>query len=162
MKNIASNIMITGLLTILLFSSGIAQMHEWKQSKRGMHDKQFQILSKAEELGLNDGQLSDLKNIQHDYLKKSINMDASIKILELDFRKSMIDDASEKDLNKQVDKITTKMGEKRKLHISKHFKVKNTLTDEQWKKWKKSRHGNMRKMKKQMQKGKMQMNRRKM
>ena len=150
MKNLKSNILLLGVLILLLVSSGFAQMHNERDGRMGMSGRHLPILSKAEELGLNDKQVTDLKNIHHDFLKKSIEIESKLKILELDFKKSMTDDATEKALNKQADNIASKMAEKRKLHISMHFKVRNTLTIEQWDKWKKSMHGSM--MKKKMMK----------
>ncbi len=153
MKNLKSNTMKLGMLTLFLVSSSFAQMHDGGHRDMGMPGKHMPILSKAEELGLNDKQVTDLKNIHHDFLKKSIETEARLKILELDFKKSMMDDATEKELKKQADNIASKMAEMRKLHISMHFKVRNTLTKEQWNKWKKERHGGMMK-KKMMKKGK--------
>ena len=66
----------------------------------------------------------------------------------------MMDGASEKELNKQIDNIASKSASKRKLHISTHFKVKNKLTDEQWINWKKSMHGGMKGKMMRMKKGK--------
>ena len=158
MKNLKSNSVKLGMLTLFLVSSGFAQMHDGGHRDMGMRGRHMPILSKAEELGLNDKQVTDLKNIHHDFLKKSIEMEARSKILELDFKKSMMDDATEKELKKQVDNIASKMAEIRILHISMHFKVRNTLTNEQWNKWKKSKHGGMMK-KKMMKKGKEHMKR---
>ena len=150
MTNRQSKLIAIGLLTLLLNLTGFAQMH----GKMGMENKHLPILSHAEELGLSEKQVENLKNIHHEFLKKSIEAGSKLKILELDFKKSMMDGASEKELNKQVDKIAAKTASKRKLHISMHFKVKNILSGEQWKSWKKSsKHGSMRDKMKRMKKG---------
>jgi len=154
MKNIKTNIVMLGALTFLLTSSVFAQMPCKEHGKMGMGRKHLPILSNAEELGLSEKQVKELKNIHHEFQKKSIEADSKLKILELDFKKSMMDGASEKELNKQIDNIAAKSASKRKLHISTHFKVKNKLTDEQWIDWKKSMHGSRKGKMMRMKKGK--------
>ena len=154
MKNIISIIVMLAALTLLLTSSVFAQMRCMEHGEMGMGRKHLPILSHAEKLGLSEKQVKELKNIQHGFQKKSIEADSKLKILELDFKKSMMDGASEKDLNKQIDNIASKTASKRKLHISTHFKVKKTLTDEQWIDWKKSMHGGMKGKMMRMKKGK--------
>ena len=154
MKNIKTNIVMLGALTLLLTSSVFAQMPCREHGDMGMGRKHLPILSHAEELGLSEKQVEELKNIHHEFLKKSIEAESKLKILELDFKKSMMDGASEKELNKQIDNIAAKTASKRKLHISTHFKVKNTLTDEQWIDWKKSMRGGMKDKMMRMKKGK--------
>jgi len=154
MKYIKTNIVMLGALTLLLTSSVFAQMPCKEHGKMGMGRKHLPILSNAEELGLSEKQVKELKNIHHEFQKKSIEADSKLKILELDFKKSMMDGASEKELNKQIDNIAAKSASKRKLHISTHFKVKNKLTDEQWINWKKSMHGGRKGKMMRMKKGK--------
>ena len=113
----------------MLSVTGFAQMHHKGHGRMG--SKQLPILSQAEVLGLSDKQVKDLRNIHHEFLKKSIEVDSKLKILELDFKKSMMDGVSAKELNKQVDNIAAKMASKRKLHIGMHFNVKKTLSEEQ-------------------------------
>lgn len=144
--------MVIGVLTLMLTVTGFAQMHG--EGHGGMRGKHMPILSHAETLGLSEKQVKNLKNIHHEFLKKSIQVGSQLKILELDYKKSMMDGASAKELNKQVDNIAAKSASKRKLHISMHFKVKKTLTDEQWNTWKKSMHGGMMDKMKHMKKGK--------
>ena len=154
MKYIKTNIVMLGALTLLLTSSVFAQMPCKEHGKMGMGRKHLPILSHAEELGLSEKQVEEIKNIHHEFQKKSIEADSKLKILELDFKKSMMDGASEKELNKQIDNIASKTASKRKLHISTHFKVKKTLTDEQWIDWKKSMHGGRKGKMMRMKKGK--------
>lgn len=135
----------------MLSVTGFAQMHGKGHGRMG--SKHLPILSQAEALGLSDKQVKDLRNIHHEFQKKSIEANSKLKILELDFKKSMMDDASEKELNKQVDNIAAKMASKRKLHIGMHFNVKKTLSGEQWNKWKKSMHGRKMDKMKRMKKG---------
>ena len=158
MINRQTRLIAIGLLTLLLNLTGFAQMH----GEKGMAGKHLPILSNAKELGLSEKQVENLKNIHHEFLKKSIEVGSELKILELDFKKSMMGDASEKELNKQVDNIAAKTASKRKLHISMHFEVKNTLSEEQWKNWKKSMHGGKMDKMKRMKKGKEHSMRKKM
>lgn len=151
MINRQSKLIFIGLLTLMLSVTGFAQKHG--KGHGGMRGKHLPVLSKAEELGLSEKQVKDLKNIHHEFQKKSIEANSKLKILELDFKKSMMDGASEKELNKQVDNIASKMASKRKLHIGMHFNVKKTLSGEQWNKWKKSKHGRKMDKMKQMKKG---------
>ena len=154
MINRQSKLIVIGLLTLMLSVTGFAQMHGEGHKGMGMDRKHLPILSHAEELGLSEKQVKDLRNMHHEFLKKSIEVDSKLKILELDFKKSMMDGASAKELNKQVDNIAAKMASKRKLHISMHFNAKKTLSEEQWNKWKKSMHGGMMDKMKRMKKGK--------
>ena len=154
MINRQSKLIVIGLLTLMLSVTGFAQMHGEGHKGMGMDRKHLPILSHAEELGLSEKQVKDLRNMHHEFLKKSIEVDSKLKILELDFKKSMMDGASAKELNKQVDNIAAKTASKRKLHISMHFKVKKMLSDEQWKNWEKNMHGGMMDMMKRMKKGK--------
>lgn len=160
MINRQAKLILIGLLTLMLSVTGFAQMHGDGHGKMG--GKHLPILSKAEELGLSEKQVKNLKNIHHKFLTKSIEADSKLKILELDFKKSMMDGASEKELNKQVDNIASKNASKRKLHIGMHFEVKNTLSDEQWQNWKKSKHGGMMDKMMKMKKGKEHSMRKKM
>ena len=148
-----TNSVVIAVVLLLALSTGIAQSHdtdrghkEQKQMKRSMP-----IMSMAKELNLTDEQMEKIKNLHHDFEKKQIKMDADKEIAELDFRKMMMEDASQKDLNKQADVIANKMAEKRKLHINMQFKMKSNLSGEQWKSWKKQMHG--RKMKSHKQRG---------
>ncbi len=151
MINRQSKLIFIGLLTLMLSVTGFAQKHG--KGHGGMRSKHLPILSHAEKLGLSEKQVKDLKNIHHEFQKKSIEADSKLKILELDFKKSMMDGASEKELNKQVDNIASKMASKRKLHIGMHFNVKKILSGEQWNKWKKSMHGRKMDKIKRMKKG---------
>ena len=135
----------------MLSVTGFAQMHHKGHGRMG--SKQLPILSQAEVLGLSDKQVKDLRNIHHEFQKKSIEVNSKLKILELDFKKSMMDGVSAKELNKQVDNIAAKMASKRKLHIGMHFNVKKTLSEEQWNKWEKSMHGRKMDKMKRMKKG---------
>ena len=153
MKNLKSNILKLGMLILMMVGSAFAQMHEGGYRDMGMGRKHLPILSHAEELGLSEKQVKELKNMHHEFLKKSIEVDSKLKILELEFKKSMMDGASEKELNKQVDNIADKMASKRKLRVSMHFNVKKTISEEQWTKWKKSMHGGMMDKMKRMKKG---------
>ena len=151
MINRQSKLIFIGLLTLMLSVTGFAQKHGKGHGKMG--SKRLPILSQAEALGLSEKQAKDLRNIHHEFLKKSIEVGSKLKILELDFKKSMMDGASAKELNKQVDNIATKMASKRKLRISMHFNVKKTLSEEQWNKWEKSKHGRKMDRMKRMKKG---------
>ncbi len=151
MINRKSKLIVIGLLTLMLSVTGFAQKHG--KGHGGMGGRHLPVLSKAKELGLSEKQVKDLKNIHHEFQKKSIEANSKLKILELDFKKSMMDGASEKELNKQVDNIASKMASKRKLHIGMHFNVKKTLSGEQWNKWKKSTHGRKMDKMKRMKKG---------
>ena len=151
MINRQSKLIFIGLLTLMLSVTGFAQKHGKGHGKMG--SKRLPILSQAEALGLSEKQAKDLRNIHHEFLKKSIEVGSKLKILELDFKKSMMDGASAKELNKQVDNIAAKSASKRKLHISMHFNVKKTLSEEQWNKWEKSKHGRKMDRMKRMKKG---------
>ncbi len=146
-----TNTIATAVVLLLAMSTGIAQSHDsgHKEQKRMKHH--MSIMSMADELNLTDKQMEKIKNLHHDFEKKQIKIDADIEIAELDFKKMMMEDASQKDLNKQADMIANKMAEKRKLHINMQFKMKSNLSDEQWASWKKQMHG--RKMKSHKEKG---------
>lgn len=128
-----NNIMITTAIILISAGFGYAQAHDGQHRMKN----QMHVLGMAEELGLNESQTAKLRDIHHSDLKKQIALDAEIKIAELGFKKMMMEDASEKELIKEADNISSKMAEKRKLHIKKHFRVKNVLTAEQWNSMKK-------------------------
>ena len=69
MKNIKTNIVMLGALTLLLTSSVFAQMPCEGHGKMGMGRKHMPILSHAEELGLSERQVEELKNIYHEFQK---------------------------------------------------------------------------------------------
>lgn len=146
-----TNTVATAVVLLLAVSTGTAQSHDsgHKQHKQTQHH--MSIMSMAKELNLTDKQMEKIKNLHHDFEKKQIKIDADIKIAELDFKKMMMEDASQKDLNKQADAIANKMAEKRKLHINMRFKLKGNLSGEQWDSWKKQMHG--RQMRQHKQKG---------
>ncbi len=146
-----TNTIAMAVVLLLAVTTGIAQSHDsgHKQQKQMKHH--VPILSMAKELNLTEKQMEKIKNLHHDFEKKQIKIDADIKIAELDFKKMMMEDASQKDLNKQADVIANKMAEKRKLHINMQFKLKGNLSGEQWESWKKQMHG--RQMRQHKQKG---------
>ena len=146
-----TNIIAMAVVLLLAVSTGMAQSHDSGQKKHKQMKHHMSVMSMAKELNLTDKQIEKIKNLNHDFEKKQIKIDADIEIAELDFRKMMMEDASQKDLNKQADMIADKMAEKRKLHINMQFKMKSNLSGEQWKSWKKQMHG--RKMKQHKQKG---------
>lgn len=146
-----TNTIAMAVVLLLAVSTGIAQSHGGGHKEQKQMKHHMSIMSMADELNLTDKQIEKIKNLHHDFEKKQIKIDADIEIAELDFKKMMMEDASQKDLNKQADMIANKMAEKRKLHINMQFKMKSNLSGEQWKSWKKQMHG--RKMKQHKQKG---------
>ena len=146
-----TNTIAIAVVLLLAVTTGIAQSHDKEHKGQKQMKQHMPMMSMAKDLNLTDEQKEKIKNLHHDFEKKQIKIDADIEIAELDFRKMMMGDASQKDLNKQADMIANKMAEKRKLHISMQFKMKSNLSGEQWKSWKKQMHG--RKMKQQRQKG---------
>ena len=146
-----TNAIAMAVVLLLALSTGVAQSHDSGHKVQKQMKHSMPILSMAKELNLTDKQVEKIKNLHHDFEKKQIKIDADIKIAELDFRKMMMEDASQKDLNKQADMIANKMAEKRKLHINMQFKMKSNLSAEQWESWKKQMHE--RKMREQKQKG---------
>ena len=150
-KKFYTNTIAMAVVLLLAVTTGIAQSHGSGHKGQKQMKHHMPILSMAKELNLTDKQMEKIKNLHHDFEKKQIKIDADIEIAELDFRKMMMDDASQKDLNKQADVIANKMAEKRKLHINMQFKMKSNLSGEQWTSWRKQMHG--RKMKQHKQKG---------
>ncbi len=144
-----TNTIAMAVVLLLAVTTGIAQSHDSGHKKQMKHH--MSIMSMAKELNLTDKQMEKIKNLHHDFEKKQIKIDADIEIAELDFRKMMMEDASQKDLNKQADVIANKMADKRKLHINMQFKLKGNLSGEQWESWKKQMHG--RQMRQHKQKG---------
>lgn len=128
-------------VTALLTTPGLSQ------NQHGDHiDKMKTMMSMPpyphlEELGLSEEQLKKIKNVHFELEKNQIEIKSKIEINELELRKMMMDDASEKEINNQIDKIADQKSRMRKLHISSHFKIKKSLTDEQWQSFKKSMHG---------------------
>ncbi len=145
-----TNTIAIAVVLLLALSTGRAQSHDSGHKGRKQMKHHMSIMSMAKELNLTDKQMEKIKNLHHDFEKKQIKIDADIEIAELDFKKMMMEDASQKDLNKQVDVIANKMAEKRKLHINMQFKLKSNLSGEQWGSWKKQMHG--RKMRQHKQK----------
>ena len=155
-----TNIIAMAVVLLLAVSTGMAQSHDSGHKGHKQMKHHMSVMSMAKELNLTDKQMEKIKNLHHDFEKKQIKIDADIEIAELDFKKMMMEDASQKDLNKQADAIANKMAEKRKLHINMRFKLKSNLSGEQWDSWKKQMHG--RKMKQHKQKGhRMEMNKQK-
>ncbi len=146
-----TNIIAMTVVLLLALSTGMAQSHDKGHKDQKQMKHHMPIMSMAKELNLTDEQMEKIKNLHHDFEKKQIKLDADIEIAELDFKKMMMEDASQKDLNKQADVIANKMAEKRKLHINMQFKLKSNLSGEQWESWKKQMHG--RQMRQHKQKG---------
>jgi len=151
MKNVYGIVVIAIMILTLSVGTLAEGKREGCGDDRSMRHEIF-MMQHAEKLGLSEEQTEKLKNYLYDMKKKEIASEAEIKIANLDFRKMMMDDASEKDLNKQADKIAKKMADKRKLHISAHMKMKSTLTPEQWKNMKKIMRSGMKKQKHGMKK----------
>ena len=146
-----TNVIAIAVVLLLAVTTGMAQSHDSGHKGQKQMKQHMPMMSMADELNLTDKQKEKIKNLHHDFEKKQIKINADIEIAELDFKKMMMEDASQKDLNKQADMIANKMAEKRKLHISMQFKMKSNLSDEQWKSFKKQMHGG--KMKHHKQKG---------
>jgi len=128
-------------VTVLLTTPGFLQAQLGDQIDKKKTIASMPPYPHLEKLGLSEEQLKTIREVHFELKKKQIEINSKIEIDELELRKMMMDDASEKDISKQVDKITDRIGQKRKLHISSRFKIKKTLTDKQWQSFKKSMHG---------------------
>ena len=128
-------------VTMLLTTPGLTQ------AQHGDHIDKFKPMVSMppyphlEKLGLNEEQLKKINDVRFELKKKQIEINAKIKIDELELRKMMMNDASEKEINSKIDKIVDQEGKLRKLRTSSHFKIKKSLTDDQWQSYKKSMHG---------------------
>ena len=142
MKTNISTIALALITAVLLLTTpGLSQ------AQPGDHIDKFKPMVSMppyphlEKLGLSEEQLKKIKDVRFELKKKQIEINSKIKIDELELRKMMMDDASEKEINKKIDKIVDQKGKMRKLHTSSHFEIKRTLTDEQWQSFKKGMHG---------------------
>ncbi|MBI4398786.1 MAG: hypothetical protein HY586_06645 [Candidatus Omnitrophica bacterium] len=100
------------------------------------------VLSQREALGLSDEQVNTLKNLKLDIQKNLIRQGAEIKILELELVSKLhntpIDTGA---VNKLIDqKYDLKKAVNKEL-VNAYAKLKSTLTEEQWAKFKELQYG---------------------
>ena len=138
LSTIALNIIT---VMVLLTTQGISQTQIGEYDERKKMMTLMPPYPQFEELDLSEEQVKRIKKVQFEMKKKEIEINSKIEIAELELRKMMMDDAPEKEFNKQIDKITNQIGEKRKLYIRGQFEIKNLLTDEQWQSFIKRMHG---------------------
>jgi len=141
-------------VTVFMTTQGFSQTENEDQDNKTRGMMSMPPYQHFEELDLSEDQLKKIKEVRFELMKKQIKIESEIKINELELRKMMSDDASEKEINKQIDKISKHKGEKRKLHVRSHFEIKKSLSDEQWQSFKKRMHGK-RMMKKMHDRGHM-------
>jgi len=118
----------------------------FSQTDKGDQDVKTKMMSMPpyqhfEELDLSEEQIKKIKGVRFELRKKQIKIDSKIKLDELELRKMMSDNASEKEIMKQIDKISDQKGEKRKLHVRSQFEIKKSLSDEQWQSFNKRMRG---------------------
>jgi len=126
---------------VLLTTQGLSQTQIEDYDERKKMMTSMPPYPQFEELGLSEEQVKRIKEVQFEMKKKEIEINSKIEIAELELRKMMMDDAPEKEFNRQIDKITDQIGKKRKLQIRGQFEIKKSLTDEQWQSFKKRMHG---------------------
>ena len=156
MKTKISTIALTVIaVTVFMTTQGFSQTDEGDnddQTKKMMSMPPYQHF---EDLDFSEEQVKKIKDVRFELKKKQIEIESEIKIDELELQKMMMNDASEKEINKQIDKISKKKGEKRKLHVHSQFEIKKSLSDEQWQSFRKRMRGK-RMMKKMHDKGHME------
>ena len=128
-------------VTVLLTTPGLTQAQHGDHADKFGRMKSMPPYQHMDKLGLSEEQLKKINDVRFELKKKQIEIKSKIKIDELELQKMMMNDASEKEINKKIDKIVDQKGKLRKLRTSSHFKIKKSLTDEQWQSYKKSIHG---------------------
>lgn len=127
-------------VTVLLTTPGLTQAQHGDHVDKFGKMKSMPPYQHMDKLGLSEEQLKKINDVRFELKKKQIEIKSKIKIDELELQKMMMNDASEKEINKKIDKIVDQKGKLRKLRSSSHFKIKKSLTDEQWQSYKKSIH----------------------
>lgn len=128
-------------VTVLLTTPGLTQAQHGDHVDKFGKMKSMPPYQHMDGLDLSDEQLKKINDVHFELKKKQIEIKSKIKIDELELQKMMMNDASEKEINKKIDKIVDQKGKLRKLRNSSRFKIKKSLTDEQWQSYQKSMHG---------------------
>lgn len=132
-KFLVLTVVVLGVL-VLVFSFAYA---EHPRRDRG---------EKADELGLTDEQMEDMREIRYNFEKTQIGLRAELKTSRLELRHLMMDEQpNQGEINKLVDKIADSQKKLLKQRVDKKLAMKEILTPEQFKKFIKMR-GEHRKM----------------
>ena len=113
-------------VTVLLVTPGLTQAQHGDHIDKFGKMRSMPPYQHLDGLDLSDEQLKTINDVRFELKKKEIEIKSKIKIDELELRKMMMDDASEKEINKKIDKIVDQKGKLRKLRTSSHFKIKKS------------------------------------
>ena len=122
MKSLLLVIALLGAV-VLLFSVAYAQA------------PRHRLGDMADELGLTDEQMENIKDAQYDFRKAEIGLLADLKISRLELRRLMMQEKpDQKQITQLVDKIADNQKELLKNNIDRKLAMKEILTKEQFKK----------------------------
>lgn len=133
-KFLVSAVVVLGVL-VLVFSLAYAE-----NPRRDRWEK-------AEELGLTDEQMEDMREIRYNFEKTQIGLRAELKTSRLELRHLMMQEKpSQGEISKLVDRIAETQKELLRQRVDKKLAMKEILTAEQFKKFMKMRgvHGKKR------------------
>jgi Spy/CpxP family protein refolding chaperone len=98
---------------------------------------------KAEELGLTDEQMEDMREVRYNFEKAQIGLRAELKTARLELRHLMMEEnPNQSQISGLVDKIADTQKELLKQRVDKKLAMKDILTAEQFKKFMKMRGEN--------------------
>ena len=122
-KFLVLTVVVLGIL-VLVFSLAYA---EHPRRDRG---------EKAEELGLTDEQMEDMREIRYNFEKTQIGLRAELKTSRLELRHLMMQEKpSQGEISKLVDRIADTQKRLLKQRVDKKLQMKEILTPEQFKKF---------------------------
>ncbi len=89
------------------------------------------LMAMAEELGLTDAQQEQLDNMRHQFQMGRIDARAELEKAELELRNLMRDEAGEREVLQQIDRVSQIKGQMQKDRYSHQRAMSNVLTDAQ-------------------------------
>ena len=98
---------------------------------KGAPEKMIKERCLCEELQLTDEQVTKLDEIQKKYQKEVIKLRAELKLANLELKELVEKEASQKDIQKALDKVNNLRAKMLSLRVNKRLEIGKVLTDKQ-------------------------------
>lgn len=120
-------LMVVALIATVIAGVAFAQPMKMKGAPGKMMEEQ----TLCEKLKLTDEQIAKLDDIQKKYQKEVIGLRADLRLAQLELRDLVEKEASQKEIQKALNKVNNLRAKMLELHINKKLEIGKVLTDEQ-------------------------------
>ncbi|MBO8151887.1 MAG: Spy/CpxP family protein refolding chaperone [Candidatus Marinimicrobia bacterium] len=120
-------LMVAALIVVVVIGAFAQPM----KMKKGVPEKMIEERCLCEELQLTDEQVTKLDEIQKKYQKEVIKLRAELKLANLELKELVEKEASQKDIQKALDKVNNLRAKMLSLRVNKRLEIGKVLTDKQ-------------------------------